>query len=719
MKTSPMRFLMKATGGSLTSFLIAVKKCSKGYVYNALRSREKIHKPDFIRSKVQSIHHQPRILTMYTCTMSIMLFTQVKASIFSPNHEGSPGFGTADIANVPLFSPVNDFYPQDWNYETSSFPTLCLHDELGVDDLIIHLEDHLGPERYAPDMNEVNGEATSIPSRAGSPNPNQQPHIALPQEKGKRTKHQVPEIERLTQSPSKDMKVDSSLGTSSLSSASRNADKMNSNVSDSKPNKRQPKIQGYRQRVKEIFQDREIPENLKLNWLADNHKVRVLVPLPLYRKEIMLFYNNTANKLFDFLRKKGMMEMGKIEGFSERYSTFLGELFQNIKANWDPPVQSEKLLDSQEQIQYLLEHTKSTISQPLFGGLVLLHETGKLLMDKRELMDLGMSFLTDLMKPLVNIPQIQYSQRLKSKVLDLTNPKVLLIFVKGLMKNRSFSYDSILRLLDTFFQTGFGNDSKVHTSFCPTVFSQDCYSLWMWMNTNKEDLDEKFDWNEFKISRAPNIKKRKHKDGIDNVTLKSLREIAEQAHSVIDECPPLSQEMDIHFEILEKLWIDRYVEIDLGQDLVQRGHSSGTQLMVQSQTLKPMNIRNCIYRVTIIARKKITPYFMDMIHCYQNHSGHFKTLDLCLRDGWMFLKLYFSRWIDVSLPHKNGVVQKIIKPKGLHFGATVDWSNTTEVVIYLMGNNKAVSPPYTFARYLAEQWASELKSKQGQEDPMA
>lgn len=73
----------------------------------------------------------------------------------------------------------------------------------------------------------------------------------------------------------------------------------------------------------------------------------------------------------------------------------------------------------------------------------------------------------------------------------------------------------------------------------------------------------------------------------------------------------------------------------------------------------------------------------------------------------------------MSLPHKNGVVQKIIKPKGLHFGATVDWSNTTEVVIYLMGNNKAVSPPYTFARYLAEQWASELKSKQGQEDPMA
>lgn len=100
-----------------------------------------------------------------------------------------------------------------------------------------------------------------------------------------------------------------------------------------------------------------------------------------------------------------------------------------------------------------------------------------------------------------------------------------------------------------------------------------------------------------------------------------------------------------------------------------------------------------------LAYYHITGLFFYSLEVYHKSQTKFPTLQSSLEDGWRFIQEYFQTWKDA-----------IGLPKGSYRSQskTVDWSNIQQVIFYFLTWDSDSKTPYSFVKYLCDQWANEI-----------
>lgn len=422
------------------------------------------------------------------------------------------------------------------------------------------------------------------------------------------------------------------------------------------------------------------------------------------------------------LYNQGLLNMGNIEGFSDKISTFLENLYQQIiYHNVDSQAGSIYKLQSHKELQKAFEATKFLIVKHFFGGLHLVHKMNEECISKEQLMEEGMCFLFDNFQNWAKIPHesINFFTKFRPEVRGnhSVTHETLLHYVIELSRGRKWSYTTMVELLKKFSNYLIRKFPHLGIQFDSTKFTEECHALLNYMEN--EESWAKFGWKGSTLAvslqritlqgEAYNPMEMVGRRNVTGGKAKDVFEIVRLGGVLISNLKMI-HDISSYFSTLENLWKSRCIDVIPGTTLGTQRISNLPQGKEEKYTISEMEtmIENAIN----IAQTKITMAFMYIVNSYHQHTQPFPTLEKTLLEGWKFLSKYFSTWPQVKFLHE--IPRRAHKTVGHPSGFSMDWSNTREVVHYFLTEDAKHTPHCTFARYLAQLWDIHVVSQSNQ-----
>lgn len=450
-----------------------------------------------------------------------------------------------------------------------------------------------------------------------------------------------------------------------------------------------------------LSKKRKSSENSTLSGILETHRN----DMDLQR----MFHLNELNLV---LYKRGLLEMGRIDGFSETLSTFFQEIYSKMACSKsDAQLWSDPKIDCHQELKKSFEGTKYYMAKHFFGGIGLIYQMDKDRIGRELLMEEGKIFIKEYLSRWVSISHSQdEGVCMLTKVENLHHSNAherLLSYTMYVNNGRKWSYGITLDLLKEFTGSLCQKFPHWNLEFIPNIFTKNCKA--MLHDIECKSQWEKYGWKEntLTVTIRQSVQESQaecFKNLEESESKKDVFQIYQEGMDFMKKFPSFYEKTQKFIKSLEKSFMSncqglKAIKINSRRQK-RKNHNGNTSAF-------NLNKREAIQSVIMNVQDRIIPAFIYILKCYHKKVRPFKQLEMTLLNGWNFLRNYFDKWKEIHF--KGDIFVNKVKSRGIPFGFIVDWSNNKEVFQYLLEGGVSLTHPCVFAQYLAEQWDDQLK----------
>lgn len=420
-------------------------------------------------------------------------------------------------------------------------------------------------------------------------------------------------------------------------------------------------------------------------------------------------YSQSTGNLLRTLKYQGTLEMGANKGISVLFSTFLERISTVLKNKILNQNQND--FEYVKKVEITIQKAKYSLVKGFFGGLCVIDYLNQGNVSKEDLIHGGVSFLIPLLKEwtLISSDEITVYASAKHRYFneELNTPTQIFCRIMNLAEGTDTPYSTLSGLIRQFTRWYNHRKRPLYIIYDEIHFVNECWNINRRRNSipppESEGIYDHLE--EVLHGSIPKDKKLSKNCATENQSRwgapkngkKTNGFTRRRGEEFLIMCGGLGAEIHIFFEEFLQSLIKNF-------DNVAPKHREA----LMEQVSKQRSYRNVIYtnpcyitpermfeRLINLTHYQITAMFLSSLKVYHHHQDQFDTLELSLKDGWKFLQGYFWTWMDHLLFYTGDVV---CKP------GSADWSNPQEVIQYFLTITTGRYPPWSFIRYLCDQW---------------
>lgn len=415
-------------------------------------------------------------------------------------------------------------------------------------------------------------------------------------------------------------------------------------------------------------------------------------------------------KIVRTLQHRGLLEMKFLD---QTLLKSICKLLQEAHGRIFETAMMEDINDLEllKKIESALERTQYSLLTKFFGILGIIHDLNEGCFSRSELLYEGSVFLNHFLKGWKSIT-IKDIQRLGSKkhIFGKKHPKScfqLLGYMMNMEPRSELSYASLLNLVEIFSKWQISQNRPVKFPHNEKRVTERCWDVY-----GKQGYIKKFTYGVGKRNNFNGMQEASSKEGTTSSTSstdknnginrknperKVIKFTMDRGKKLISSCDGLEHKVTQFFKTLNLQLVMRcnMLSAKAIQDLKNQ-YRRGYKMKYKTTQADP-TVQELMKHLIKHAQFFLTPMFLDLGLCYNNHHRKFTTSDLWLEEGWKFLQTYFLTWVD-SLGSEEGG-QSFKKRKW-------NWSSNKDVIQNLLVSSPSKQPPSGLVKYLFAQWTT-------------